>query len=157
MNQFVFLFLILVLAIGLPLFFKISNSIEGYSNYTLDQAFGDFPQAQKEVLVQDTYPSIGKNQISDNSAYDIWWHYPVFKVGSFDQITNNIRFPHNPDEGTCMPASMCGAVYHDKFIQSNYIKQLPPVKVKSDATRIGYFNSDVNLMTFRTDKSNILY
>jgi len=157
MNQFVFLFLILVLAIGLPLFFKLSNSMEGYSNYTLDQSSGDFPQAQTEVLVQNTYPPIGKNKISNNTSYDIWWHYPVFKVGSFDQITNNIRYPHNPDEGTCMPASMCGALYHDKFIQSNYVKPLPPVNPNCNGTRVGYFNSDVNLMTFKTDKSNILY
>ena len=46
MNQIVFLFLILVLAIGLPLFFKMYNSIEGYSNYSLVGAMGDFPKAQ---------------------------------------------------------------------------------------------------------------
>ena len=156
MNQIIFLFLILVLAIGLPLFLKLNNSIEGYSNYSLAGAMGNFPNAQTEVLVQDTYPPIGKNEISNDTSSDIWWHYPTFKVGSYDQITNNIRYPDNPDIGTCTPASMCGALYHDKKIGSNYIEQLPPVKPDT-GTRIGYFTTDENLLPFRTDLPNILY
>jgi hypothetical protein len=156
MNQLIFLVLIIVLAIGLPLFFKLNNYIEGYSNYSLAGATGDFPNAQDEVLVQDTYPSIGKNEISNDTSADIWWHYPTFKVGSYDQITNNIRYPNNPDVGTCMPASMCGALYHEKKIGSNYVEQLPPVNPDA-GTRIGYFTTDENLLPFRTDTTNILY
>ena len=159
MNQIVFLFLILVLAVGLPLFFKLQNSVEGYSNYNLDNAMGNFPAAQTEVLVQNTYPAIGKNQISNNTASDIWWHYPIFKLGSYAQITNNIRYPDNPDEGTCMPASMCGALYHDKKIGSNYIKPLPPVN-PTCGTRVGYFDTNPQLVVslpYTTDMQNILY
>jgi len=100
--------------------------------------------------------TIDKNQISDKTAYDMWWHYPVFKLGSYDQITNNIRYPPNPDEGTCLPASMCGALYHDKIIGSNYVKQLPPVNPDC-GNRIGYFDTDINLQPFRTNVTNILY
>ena len=159
MNQIVFLFLILVLAIGLPLFLKMYNSIEGYANYSLDGAMGDFPKAQTEVLVQDTFPAIGKNQISNNSASDIWWEYPIFQLGSYKQITNNIRYQDNPDEGTCMPASMCGALYHDIKAQSNYVKPLPPVNPDC-GTRVGYFDTNVQLvdsLPYRTDIANILY
>ena len=156
MNQIVFLFLILVLAIGLPLFLKLNNSIEGYSNYSLAGAMGGFPNAQTEVLVQDTYTPIGKNEISNETAADMWWHYPTFKLGSYDQITNNIRYSNNPDLGNCMPASMCGALYHEKKTGSNYIEQLPPVNPTS-GTRIGYFTTDENLLPFRTDTPNILY
>ena len=159
MNQPVFLFLILILAVGLPLFFKINESFkkrEGYSNYTLDGATGNFPAAQTEVLVQDTYPPIGKNQISNNTSNDIWWHYPIFELGSYKQITNNIRYPNNPDEGTCEPASMCGALYHEKLIKSNYIEPLPPLN-PTCGTRVGYFDTNVNLLPFRTNVQNILY
>jgi hypothetical protein len=156
MNQLIFLVLIIVLAIGLPLFFKLNNYIEGYSNYSLAGTIGDFPKAQDEVLLQDTYPSIGKNEISNDTSSDIWWHYPIFKLGSYDQITNNIRYPNNPDVGTCMPASMCGALYDDKKNASNYVEPLPPVN--SDAgTRIGYFTTCDNLLPFRNDTPNILY
>jgi hypothetical protein len=160
MNQIIFLFLILILAIGLPLFLKITESLkrrkDGFSNYTLDTAIGNFPDAQTEVLVQDTYPIIGKNTISNDTANDIWWHYPIFKLGSYAQITNNIRYPKNPDEGTCTPASMCGALYHDKKLGSNYVEPLPPLNPTS-GTRIGYFDTNINLLPFRSDMQNILY
>ena len=159
MNQIAFLFLILVLAIGLPLFFKISESFkrrEGYSNYVLDGAKGEVPSSETEVLVQDTYPAIGKNQISNDNASDIWWHYPIFTLGSYKQITNNIRYPNNPDEGTCEPASMCGALYHEKFLKSNYIEPLPPLNPDC-GTRVGYFDTNINLLPYRTNVPNILY
>ena len=159
MKQVVLLFIILVLALGIPFFlknFETFKKFEGYTNYTLDQANGSYPSAQTEVLVQDTYPAIGKNEISNNTANDIWWHYPIFELGSYKQITNNIRYPNNPDEGTCMPASMCGALYHEKQLKSNYVEPLPPVNPEC-GTRIGYFDTDVNLLPFRTNMQNILY
>ena len=159
MNKIIFLLVILVLVIGLPLFFKISDTMEGYSNYSLAGAMGNFPNAQTEVLVQDIYPPIGKNQISNDTSSDIWWHYPTFEVGSYDQITNNIRYSNNPDVGRCMPASMCGALYHEKNLGTNYIKPLPPLDPNS-GTRIGYFDTNVQLvdsLPYRTNMQNILY
>ena len=147
------LILILILAVGLPIFFKNS---EGYSNYTLDGAMGNYPAAQTDILVQDTYPAIGKNELSNNTANDIWREYPIFELGSYKQITNNIRYPDNPDEGTCMPASMCGALYKNKHLKSNYIEQLPQLNPDC-GTRVGYFDTDINLMPFRTNMQNILY
>ena len=100
---------------------------------------------------------IGNNVISNETASNMWWHYPTFKVGSYDQITNNIRYPNNPDVGRCMPASMCGALYHEKKIGSNYVEQLPPVKPDS-GTRIGYFTTDKNkakIFNFMNDVNNI--
>ena len=153
-----FLNIILILVIILAIFYYVNNDSlnEGYSNYKLAGARGEYPLAQTTVLAQDFYPPIGKNQISDNTAEDIWWHYPVFEVGSYDQITNNIRYPNNPDEGTCMPASMCGALYHKNQLKSNYVEQLPPVNPNT-GTRVGYFTTDENLLPFRTDVPNILY
>jgi hypothetical protein len=159
MNQIIFLLLLIVLALGLPLVFNISNILEGYSNYSLDQASGNFPDAQTNVLVQDTYPPIGKNQISNNTANDIWMDYPIFSLGSYAQITNNIRYPDNPDDGTCTPASMCGALYHDKNTGNNFVKPLPPVNPNC-GTRVGYFTTDEQVITslpYRTDMQNILY
>jgi len=159
MNQIVFLLLLIILALGLQLVFNFSNIYEGYSNYSLDQATGNFPDAQTKVLVQDTYPPIGKNQLSNNTSNDIWMDYPIVSLGSYDQITNNIKYPDNPDEGTCMPASMCGALYYDKNIGKNYVKPLPPVNTDC-GTRVGYFTTDEQVITslpYRTDIQNILY
>ena len=148
--------MLIILAIALPLFFR---NIEGFSNYKLDQATGNFPDAQTRVLVQNTYPPIGKNQISDETSNDMWWHYPIFTLGSYKQITNNIRYPNNPDVGRCTPGSMCGALYHKKFLGSNYVTPLPPVN-PTCGTRVGYFTTDEQLITslpYRTDMQNILY
>lgn len=159
MNNFVFLFIIIILAIGLPILFNFSNILEGYSNYELNQSIGIVPNSQTEVLVQDTYPPIEQNELSNNTSDDIWWHYPVFKLGSYKQITNNIKYPNNPDEGTCMPASMCGALYKEKHIGTNVFKPLPPVNNEC-GTRVGYFNTNAQLidsLPYRTDMANVLY
>jgi len=159
MKNQILLILILILSVGLPLFFNISESMkkyEGYSNLTLESSIGEIPASEEEVLVQDTYPITGRNGISNNGASDIWWHYPVFELGSYKQITNNIRYPDNPDEGTCMPASMCGALYRDKKLGSNIVTPLPPVNPMC-GTRVGYFSTNKNLLPFKSNFQNILY
>ena len=159
MNKLVFLFIIIILAIAIPLFFNFSNILEGYSNYELNQSMGIFPNSQTEILIQDTYPPTGKNELSNNTSENIWWHYPVFKLGSYKQITNNIKYPNNPDEGTCMPASMCGALYKEKNIGTNIFKPLPPVN-NEFGKRVGYFNTNKQLidsLPYRTNMANILY
>ena len=149
-------FLIFLIVVALPLFYKQSFSKEGFSNYYLGSTDGIYPSSQTDVLVQDTYPITGKNSVSNDGSNEIWWHYPIFEVGSYKQITNNLRYPNNPDTGRCMPANFCGALYKEKQLKSNYIKPLPPVDPRV-GTRIGYFTTDVNMLPFRTDMPNILY
>jgi hypothetical protein len=150
-------FLFLLIVVALPLFYKqyFLNS-EGFSNYYLGSTDGMYPSSQTDVLVQDTYPITGKNGVSNDGSNKIWWHYPIFEVGSYKQITNNIRYPYNPDTGRCMPANFCGALYKDKHLKSNYTEQLPPVNPTA-GTRVGYFTTDVNMLPFRTDEPNVLY
>ena len=158
MNDKILLILILILSVGLPLFFNIREYMktqEGYSNLTLESSIGKI-SLSGDVLVQDTYPITGRNGISNDGASDIWWHYPIFEVGSYKQITNNVRYPHNPDEGTCMPASMCGALYRNKKIGSNIVTPLPPVNPMC-GTRVGYFSTNKNLLPFKSNFQNILY
>jgi len=161
MNKYLLLFIIiLILAVGLPTFVKISESFkrnrDGFSNYTLAGGMGAFPESETNVLVQDFYPRIDKYGISDNNASDIWWHYPIFQLGSYKQITNNIRYSNNPDEGTCMPASMCGALYKDNQLKSNYVEPLPPINPES-GTRVGYFTTSANLLPIKFEVTNVLY
>ena len=158
MNKILLMTFVFLLAVILPLYFSKANSQkkEGYSGYTLEEASGDVPSSQTNVLVQDTYPITGINGISDNGSANIWWHYPIFKVGSYAQITNNMRYPNNPDEGTCMPASMCGALYKERHLNTNYISQLPPVNPNC-GTRVGYFSTTQNLLPFRSNIPNVLY
>ena len=143
--------------------FHIRYRHEGYSNYQLEQAMGDVPAAQTEVLVQDTYPRIPLNQEvakESHSAENIWQNYPVFALGSYEQITNNIKYPKNPDDGTCMPASMCGVLYRDAHLGKNEIEPLPPAD--NTGTRIGYFTSSTHSqltdsLPYDTYSPNVLY
>ena len=156
MKQFMFLILLIILALGLPLFFNLSKSIEGYTKYTLAEANGNFPDAQTKVLVQDTYPPIGKNELSNKTSNDIWQSYPIVELGSYAQVTNNRRYPNNPDEGTCMPAGMCDALYYNKNTGNNNVQILEQLHPNC-GTRVGYFDTNVNLHQFKTDMQNILY
>ena len=160
MKVSIFLILILVLAVVPPIYSKMTESFknkkEHFTNYTLGGASGDYPCAQTNVLVQDTYPITGINSVSNESGSKMWWRYPIFEVGSFKQMTNNIRYPNNPDDGRCTAADFCYALYKDKKIGSNIVTPLPPVDANS-GTRVGYFATDDNLMPFRTDVPNILY
>jgi hypothetical protein len=161
MKDYVFLILILLLAVVPPLFKKVnefikSNISEGFNNYTLGGTNGIYPCSETNVLVQDTYPITGINGVSDQSASKMWWRYPTFEVGSFKQITNNIRYPYNPDDGKCTAANFCYALYKNKNMGSNIVTPLPPVDPNS-GTRVGYFATNDNLLPFRTDVPNILY
>ena len=158
MKDYVFLILILLLAVVPPLFTKINEFINSNVNegFTLGVTDGIYPCSQTNVLVQDTYPITGVNSVSDQSAAKMWWRYPIFKVGSFKQMTNNIRYPNNPDDGKCTAANFCYALYKDKNTGSNVVTPLPPVDTNS-GTRVGYFATSDNLLPFRTNVTNILY
>jgi hypothetical protein len=134
---------------------------------------GLYPKSEENYLVQESFPRIKEIGISNNGSNDIWRNYPIFKLGSYDQITNNIKYPDNPDEGTCMPASMCGALYQPKEIlgphgygvnndgnplqlKSNYTVKMLPIEPNL-GTRVGYFITESNLLPLKTDTVNILY
>jgi hypothetical protein len=155
MNKIAFLSLILLFALAVPTFYM--SNVENYSNYRLAGAQGKYPCAQTNVLLQDSYPITKKNGVTKDKAGDIWWHYPVFEVGSFDQFTNNLKFSNNPDTGRCMPAEMCGSLYKEYQAQSNYVFPIPPAKIPTKGTRVNYFDTKINLLPYRQDVVNIMY
>ena len=130
---------------------------EPFTNYSLGTTYGDYPTSEMDVLVQDSYPITGINGVSQESAYDMWWRYPIFEVGSFKQITNNLKYPNNPDTGNCMPANMCGALYKNRKNKSNVASVLAPVEPDAAGARVNYYRSKEDLLTFRTNEANILY
>jgi len=106
---------------------------------------GVYPASQTYPILKDSYPLTGRKGLSNNQYNDIWWHYPVFKIGSYEQITNNIKYPNNPDNGTCINADICGSLYKEYQTESNISEVLPPVPVGAGA-RINYYRTDMNLL-----------
>jgi hypothetical protein len=158
MKDTVFLILILLLALASPVLSKVKEFIglDVNEGFTLGSTNGLYPCSQTNTLVQDTYPITGTNGVSDQSGEKMWSKYPIFEVGSFKQMTNNIRYPNNPDDGRCTAANFCYTLYKDKDMGSNVVTQLPPVDPNS-GTRVGYFATSENLLPFRTNVTNILY
>ena len=48
----------------------------------------------ENLLLKGSYPLKDKIEVSDDTANKIWWHYPTFEVGSYAQITNNLKYPN---------------------------------------------------------------
>lgn len=107
--------------------------LEAFSNY--NQGTG------ADLLVADTYPPKQPVELNNKDASNLWSYYPIFQLGSYEQITNNMKHVRNPDVGRCMPSSMCGAMYHDNEQGTNVVTPLPPVVTPEGQTRVGYFNS----------------
>lgn len=150
-GSVLFLLIIMILALFLAKFIKIS---EGYTN--INDVTGDYPKAVSQAILDD-YPLIGKNEVSHDSASDMWWKYPTFSLPSFKQITNNLKYFKNPDIGTCTRPEMCGALYHDAKVPSNEIKPLPEAQ-EGPGARVGYFRTEPNILYWSIPTNeNILY
>ena len=144
-NGIVFLFAFLIVIVISSFIFD-SSMFEGYSNYNLANP-GMYPKSEELPLLAASYPFTGRKQVSSNSYNNIWWNYPIFKVGSFAQVTNNLRYRRNPDDGVCIRADMCGALYKDNQLQSNIATPLPPAPaVTAESVRVGYYLTDSNLI-----------
>jgi hypothetical protein len=154
------IFLIVILAVSLyftSLEAPFIKKFEGFSGLYDLSTPGSFPKSVSQAILDD-YPLIGKNETSKNNYNQIWWRYPIFTLGSYEQITNNLQHRYNPDEGTCVRADFCGAIYHDKKnTKSNIITPLPQAEESSGA-RVGYFRTEPNELYFSIPTNeNILY
>jgi len=155
----VLLILILVFALNVNLFQKKMEGFKGAScctNLGSDNNYFMNPTPNDDILLKDSYPLKEKIGVSNDTANKIWWHYPTFEVGSYAQITNNLKYPNNPDVGRCTATEFCGSIYDEYQKKSNYIKPLPPIDPNC-GTRVGYFTTGINLLPFRNDMQNILY
>lgn len=142
MTKIIFLFGIIILVLISSLVFNYKSLSEGFQNLANP---GLYPTSDDLPLLADTYPYTGTKTVSTNNYQDIWWKYPVFRVGSYAQITNNLKYWENPDDGECIRADFCGALYENKKIRSNLSEPLPPVEFSPNEVRVNYYNADKNL------------
>ena len=136
------------------------SNING-SNHPLkihnSHTFGQYPSSEDGGLLSDSFPSTHHKNVSRYQEQMMWWHYPVFKVGSYEQITNNLRYPNNPDVGQCMPADFCGTLYKEFQPKLNEAQVLPSVPLSCNGTRVNYYNTAPNMLPYKNDTTNILY
>lgn len=149
------LFLFAILALGL--FFAPMIKIEGFSTNKQDlETPGIYPVSVDKPIL-DSFPLTGNKDVSEKNYSDIWKEYPEFSKSSYDQTTNNLRYVKNPDNGTCIRADMCNALYKNKETKSNIVTSMPPAEEGAGA-RVGYYRSQPNMLAFSIpDNENILY
>ena len=141
-TALLFLFMILIVGIAISL----TINVEGFTQqpYNLENA-GKYPQSDN-LPILNNYPYTGAKNVSKNGANNIWWRFPIFPLGSFAQVTNNLKYQRNPDNGDCSRSEFCGALYKDNQEKTNYAEILPPTPpTSSDETRVNYYNSNKNL------------
>jgi hypothetical protein len=97
-------------------------------------------------LLKDYYPTDNRIIVDSDTYSHNWIYYPIFSLGSYEQITNNLKYFKNPDEGTCTPAEFCGDFYKDRsyFPNTNVSHPLPPVP-DQDGIRVNYYRTEPNL------------
>ena len=146
MNKLLIIGMFCILLVYIVSFIMYITSIkrDGFDNYNLAEP-GMYPKSDDLPLLTDVYKYTGSKTVSNDSYHDIWWHYPVLKIGNFKQITNNLRYYNNPDEGTCITADFCGALYKEKKNKSNYIYPMPPVP-QGEGPRVNYYRTPVDLL-----------
>jgi hypothetical protein len=104
---------------------------------------GDFPREVDEPLLYPNYPKkkIGYGDIfSGNNSENNSKLYPVASnIGGYDQATNNVRDWVTPDNGSCVPAAMCGALYDAKAPDEYKVSEPLPFDIPEK--RVGYYAS----------------
>jgi len=153
MNSYILLISFILFALATPILLRGYFSREGFGNSIL-ASMSAYPEALTEGGILNDYPHTGRKGVSNVTSQDVWWRYPIFDVGSYDQITNNLRFVDSPDDGRCTRVEFCETLYSDKQVKSNVVYPLPPVP-NEPGKRIGYYNSPINLMTFENNDTNL--
>jgi len=158
MKKYIILVIILIIIIILGF-----NAKENFQGLLSKYAFPHNDIKHPTVSFDD---GIKYNLLTDDNQDHIWWHYPELPIENYRQETNNIRYPKNPDNGTCVRAEFCGAFYKDDpNPKSNIILPLKPLgKVPKDKIRVGYFYGYPNFLDYGINNAtnegtnrNILY
>ena len=133
-----YIILIFILVFSVCIFTTtLSTYKEGYIQ-------NQYPNSIINPILEGSYPLMNnQNNVSNDSYYDIWWKYPSLKLGSYAQITNNLKYFNNPDDGTCISADFCGALYKNQKHKTNIITPLPPVP-NGSGVRVNYYRSESN-------------
>ena len=81
----------------------------------------------KNLLVSDIYPAkVSANTILKYNKYMWEKSQPqAVNANGYKQVTNNIEYPINPDNGSCIPAVFCYTFYaNNKLYPNNHVSNM---------------------------------
>lgn len=102
---------------------------------------GEYPREVDEPLLYPAYPKKGAGYgvvLRENDSVNNSKLYPVAaNLGNYDQATNNVRNWVTPDNGSCRPAGMCGALYESKPAEEYNVPE--PLPFDHPERRVGFY------------------
>ncbi len=90
-----------------------------------------------EVLLECDYPLRTPPALSNLTNGNLWHYRPTPPINAME--SNNIRYWETPNNGGCIPADMCGALYADKTL---HIPPPPPMLGWGHEIRVNYYAAD---------------
>jgi hypothetical protein len=142
-NEYVALFLLVVaVVIAGPLIDAIHDFSALRDGFSADRiSSGEYPREVDEPLLYPSYPKKGAGYgvvLRENDSTNNSKLYPVAaNLGNYDQATNNVRDWLTPDNGSCKPAGMCGALYAPKAPEEYVVPD--PLPMDHPGRRIGFY------------------
>lgn len=89
------------------------------------------------MLLDCDYPLQVKPGVSDLTNQTLWHYRPVLPINAPE--SNNLRYWKSPNNGSCIPADMCGGIYADKTIK---IPPMPNMQGWGKEIRVNYYAAD---------------
>ena len=128
---------------------KDKDEVYEYMNINSHDVLGVSAVNNIGALITDGVYKVKNNGGTSNKNYpEIYEDFPVFNVGSYDQITNNIRYPNNPDDGECVRADMCNALYENRQPLVNANIQLLGEAETGYGARVNYYRTEPNILFY---------
>ena len=143
-NAYIALFILVVAVIAAEPFISAiqdfgASKKEGFAADRIPS--GEYPREVDEPLLYPTYPKKGQGYgvvLRENDSTNNSKLYPVAaNLGNYDQATNNVRDWITPDNGSCKPAGMCGALYAPKA--PDEYKVPDPLPLDHPGRRVGFY------------------
>lgn len=142
-NEYLALFLLVVaVIIADPFMNAIREFGASKDGFRADRVpSGEFPHEVDEPLLYPTYPKITTGYgvvLRESNSTNNSKLYPVAaNLANYDQATNNVREWVTPDNGSCSPAGMCGALYAPKTPAEYVVPS--PIPLNDPARRVGFY------------------
>lgn len=102
---------------------------------------GVSPCSTEHPELYGDYPVKKNPGATDREYSNIWTEYPTGKVGSYAQVTNNVKYWKNPNNGSCIRADMCNGIYADKTLD---VPAPPPMLAFGEGIRVNYYDSTLS-------------
>jgi hypothetical protein len=117
-----------------------TSSVEPFTKYSLENA-GKYPESDESVILVDSkFKWTGNKLVGSDTYSDLWWNSPVLQKSSYKQITNNLKYQLNPDNGTCIDATFCNVLYENAKHVYNLSTILKPAKPETNEfARVNYY------------------